>query len=97
MSHDIADEVKMILDLPHIGQIIGVVFIVVGVLQISLLSIKQLILHYFCSNNIEAIDSDKSAKGGAVSSQEVSQLIQLQQKPKNGVMLIDNKERDVST
>lgn len=94
MNKDVADEVKMILGLPHVGQMMGVVFIVVGVFQIFLLRTKKMFLKCFCPKHIKASSEfSKSVRDDMIPSPEISPLIQ--EKPQNGVTLIGNKERNV--
>lgn len=86
MGEDIADEVKMILNLPRLGQIMGIVFIFIGVSQIMLLPIKNFISQQCCASKVNAFDkNDKIDALDVIRSPEISPLIT--EKPKNGIVV----------
>lgn len=86
MSADIADEVKMILTLPYSGQLMGILFIVFGIVQILFLPIKKFLSHRFCLTQSKDSDFDKNDKAIDLSSPEIYPLIT--EKPKDGFSLI---------
>lgn len=80
MSNEIADEVKMILGLPGQGQMMGVLFIFIGIIQIGFIPFKKFMTRRCCSNNSKVCD--KSVNGDLNPPPEISPLIT--EKPKNG-------------
>lgn len=92
MSQEIADEIKMIVELPHLGQLMGVLFICLGILQIIFLPLKNFISRRFCFKNVQISDlNNKDVKGNSLdvrTSPEVSPLIT--DKPRNGIILLGN-------
>lgn len=87
MSEDIANEVKMILTLPHSGQMMGVVFLVIGMVQIMFIPIKNFVTSRFCLKQSKICDSSKKTEV-ELSKPESSPLIA--EKPLNGISLIGN-------
>jgi CD36 family len=89
MSEEIASEVKMLLELPSMGQMMGVLFIALGIIQIVFLPIKTFITRQCCTKHRKVSSFDKNVKIDLLevnSSPEVSPLIA--EKPKNGITLI---------
>lgn len=93
MSQEIADEVKMITSLPHQGQMMGIVFILIGIIQITFLPIKNLITRSFCSKNSKICNMDKTVHIELENTPEFSPLIV--EKPSNGISLI-GKSRNIA-
>lgn len=92
MSEEIADEVKMILELPGMGQMMGVLFILIGILQICFIPIKNFITRQCCTNHRKV--SDKSVNEELnPPPPEVSPL--LSKKPRNGIVLFGDVNRNV--
>lgn len=87
MSENIAKEVKMILAMPHSGQMMGVVFLVIGIVQIMFLPMKNFVTSKFCSRQSKVCDISKKAEV-ELSKPEFSPLIA--DKPLNGISLIGN-------
>lgn len=85
MSDDIASEVRMILDLPFQGQMMGVIFIIIGVLQISFIPLKNFISGRCCDSRSKVSDLDKPDED-VEPSPEISPLLTM--KPKNGIVLL---------
>lgn len=91
MNEEIADTVKLILKLPHIGQMLGVVSMLIGTLQIIYIPLKNYLSRRCCSKlskisdlSVDVINVDSDPPP------EISPLIS--EKPKNGSSLIGNNE-----
>jgi hypothetical protein len=92
MSKDIADEVKMILQLPSMGVFMGFVTIIIGVLQISFIPLKNFITHRCCSPHNKINHLDKNGNIDDVyRPPEISPLIA--EKNKSGVMLLGGADK----
>lgn len=87
MSEDIANEVKMILAMPHSGQMMGLLFVVIGMVQIMFLPIKNFVTSRFCLKQSKVCDVNRKAEV-ELSKPEFSPLIA--EKPMNGISLIGN-------
>lgn len=94
MSDEIAGEVKMILNLPSWGQAIGVLFIIIGVVQITFLPGKNYVSRKCCIKNTSKVgDFDKKIGLLEVTPQpEISPLLATE-KPKNGIILGKNSSQ----
>lgn len=62
MSEAIASEIKMILELPHMGVLMGVLFIVIGLVHIIFIPMKNLISQCCCTQRRKIVDLDKNIK-----------------------------------
>jgi hypothetical protein len=88
MGEDIADEVKMILKLPRLGQMMGIFFVFIGISQIMLLPLKKFISYKCCTKKSKVSDFDKNVKNDTsdvIGSPEFFPLIT--EKPKNGIVI----------
>lgn len=96
MSDEIAGEVKMLLQLPSMGQMMGVVFIAIGIVQIIFLPIKNYVTLRCCSKHSKVSNFDKNLnKTDLLESSpppEISPLIA--EKPKNGIILIGKSDKN---
>ena len=93
MSDEIAQEVKMLLDLPSWGQVTGVVFIIIGVIQIIFLPVKHYATRKCCIKTSKVGNFDRKIDLLEVTLQpEISPLIATE-KPKNGIILIGNADK----
>lgn len=96
MSEEIASEVRMILELPCMGQMMGIVFIAIGIMQILLIPMKNFITRQCCTKHSKVSNFDKNIRTDLLEvnqSPEISPLIA--EKPKNGVVLIGNCDKSI--
>lgn len=95
MSEEIASEVRMILDLPCMGQMMGIVFIAIGIMQIIFIPMKKCITRQCCVKHTKVSSFDKNTKIDLLEVNpppEISPLIA--EKPKNGIILIGNGDKN---
>lgn len=94
MSEDIANEVKMILKLPRIGQIMGIALIAIGIAQIFVLPIVKFISRVLCPKRSKI--SDKNNKHESIDVKAPPEIFPLiTEKPKNGISLIGVSDKGV--
>lgn len=91
MNEEIADTVKLILKVPHIGQMMGAMFVLIGIIQMIYMPLKKYLLRRCCPNHSKI--SDLSVDVINVDSDpqpEISPLISI--KPKHGCTFIGKTE-----
>lgn len=90
MNEDIANEVKLILKLPHIGQMLGTLFVVIGSITIIFIPLKNYLSHQCCSKHSKVCDLRADTNVNADPPPEVSPLIT--EKPKYESTLNEKEE-----
>lgn len=94
MSDDIADEIKMILKMPYMGQVMGIAMIIIGIIEIILFPLYKHITHLLCTNHSKISDKNNERNSLEIrAAPEISPLIT--DKPKNGITLIGKSEKSV--
>lgn len=59
MSEDIANEVKMILSFPAVGQTMGAIFVVIGLILIIINPLRNIFIRKCCVRHCKVTDLDK--------------------------------------
>lgn len=94
MSEEIADEVKMILQLPRLGQIMGFVFIVIGALQIAFFPLKNCLTRLFCTKHIKNCDLNKNLKVDPIELKHMPEISPLIQEKTAEMILLGNVNKN---
>ena len=97
MNDEIADEVKLILKLPHIGQMMGVLLILIGSIQIMFMPLKNYLSRRCCLKHSKISDLSVGViHVGSDPPPEISPLISTEisekssEKSKNSNSLMEN-------